>query len=1121
MHVAEWLRTLGLERYEPAFRENNVTADLLPSLTAEDLKELGVALVGDRRRLLTAIAALQSTPDVAAAVPEAGPVAKPEAERRQVTVMFCDLVGSTELSSRFDPEDLRELIGRYHARAAETVARFDGFVAKYMGDGVLAYFGYPHAHEDDAEQAVRAGLALIGAVGELQGPQRLQLRIGIATGLVVVGDLIGAGSAQEQAIVGETPNLAARMQALAEPGAVVISESTRRQIGGLFEVYDLGPQSLKGFAEPQRAWRVVSENLALGRFEALRSGATPLIGRDEEIDLLLRRWSQAKSGRGRVVLISGEPGVGKSRLAEVLAERVAGELHIRLRYFCSPHHQDSALYPIIAQMERAAGFSHEDSAAAKLTKLQAVLGTTGPQVEDVALIAELLALPATDFAPPLDVSPQRKKEKTFEALLRQVEGLSRQQPALMVFEDIHWIDPSSRELLDRAIERMVNWPVLLVATFRPEFQAPWVGQPHVAMLALTRLDRRDTAMMVANIAGNEGLPADIVQEIAERADGVPLFVEELTNAVLESGAQAALSSVPYPALSVPPTLHASLMARLDRLGPAAKAVAQTGAAIGREFGHELLAAVTDLPEPQLREALERLTQAGLLFVRGMPPHAYIFKHALVQDAAYGTLLRSGRRELHRRIAEALSRDPEHAESAPEILAYHFTRSAQTETAVGWWSRAGQRALSRSAYIEAGAHYENALSLAKELPDTSANRVIRLRLELGYGQALRWARGHLAPECAAAYLRARDLVETLEDVTERVRVWINIFTNAFGRADLAAMRDMLRRCTRDTEDLPGSYERRGALRMSGHTRFLEGDFAAAKHNLDQVAVAYAKGQISPGLEDIPAVTIGFLPLVLWPLGEIKRANQLSEEAVAQAKESGIIASTVLVTLYKIVFDLMCGNMRDAARHIASNIDLSRRHRLPLLMKIMAFFDGWAHWQERDRDSGMTAMRHALAEWRQEGFNLFMPLTEALMAHVEAAAGRLCQATGRLEGMIEEVDTTGQHWFDAELHRLHGKLLLRKNPVDVAGAEAAFQEALAVAHAQGTKSFELRTTLNLAGLYTAEGRDSCIQKSVETMLTQIEAMPELRELSESHQLRRLLANPRNARGKSAAMEQGLFP
>ena len=518
--------------------------------------------------------------------------------------MFCDLIGSTALSSRLDAEDLREVIRTYQACVATTIQQFDGFIARYVGDGVLIYFGWPEARETDAERAVRAGLAVAAAVSAAPvSGEPLQVRIGIATGLVVIGEPIGSGDSRQQTAVGETPNLAARLQGLAGPDQVVIDAATRRQIGGLFECQDLGTVELKGLPVAVPAWQVLSENRTLGQFEALRSGATPLVGRDEEMELLLRRWAQAKAGNGRVVLISAEPGVGKSRLAEALAERIAAEPHVRLRYFCSPHHQDSALYPVIAQMERAAGFAHADAPAARLAKLQALLAATAPPMEDVALIAELHSLPSADLAPPLDVTPQRKKEKTFEALLRQVEGLSRQQPVLMMFDDIHWIDPSSRELLDRTIERVADWPVLLLAMFRPEFQPPWTGQPHVTMLTLARLDRRNTAAMVANVAGNAALPPEIMEEIAERTDGVPLFVEELTKAVLESGAQgaAALSSVPHPGLSVPATLHASLMARLDRLGPAARDVAQTGAAIGREFGYALLASVTDLPEPQLRD----------------------------------------------------------------------------------------------------------------------------------------------------------------------------------------------------------------------------------------------------------------------------------------------------------------------------------------------------------------------------------------------------------------------------------------------------------------------------------------------------------------------------------------
>jgi class 3 adenylate cyclase len=545
-----------MQRYEEAFRANEIDAGMLPRLTAEDLKDLGVTLVGHRRRLLEAIAALDTGPP---APPGASP---PTAERRQLTVMFCDLVGSTELSARLDPEDLREVIAAYHCAVAGVVAEFDGFVAKYMGDGVLVYFGYPRTHEDDAERAVRVGLSLIEAVRRLDLKSvELQARVGIATGLVVVGDLIGEGSAQEQSVVGETPNLAARLQARAEPDTVVIAASTQRLVADLFEYRDLGTVEVKGIAAPVPAWQVLRSSAVASRFEALRGAAlTSLVGRDEEIDLLLRSWTRAKVGDGQIVLISGEPGIGKSRITVELEERLHAEPHLRLRYFCSPYCRDSALYPFIDQLWHAAEFTRDDPPAAKLEKLETLLASAAPRDEDVALLADLLSLPVSERRPLANLGPQRKKERTLEALIRQLEGLACQQPVVMVFEDAHWIDPTSRELLDLAAERVRNLPVLLIVTFRPEFQPPWTGQPQVTTLALNRLDRRDRTALLMQIAGAKALPDEVVCQVADRTDGVPLFVEELTKSVLESGVTP---------LGIPTTLHDSLMARLDRLGPTA------------------------------------------------------------------------------------------------------------------------------------------------------------------------------------------------------------------------------------------------------------------------------------------------------------------------------------------------------------------------------------------------------------------------------------------------------------------------------------------------------------------------------------------------------------------------
>src|SRR6516225_3854065 len=559
MDIAAWLRGLGLEQYEPAFLANEIDEKVLPSLTSEDLREIGVVLIGHRRRLLNAIAALGTeVPIVTKTTVSHGSPAPANAERRQLTVMFCDLVGSTALSSRLDPEDLREVVAAYHRAVGELVVGFDGFVANYMGDGVLVYFGYPRAHEDDAERAVRAGLGLIDAVSRLDVKSaQLQARIGIATGLVVVGDLIGEGSAQQLSVVGETPNLAARLQALAEPDAVVIAAGTRQLVGDLFEYRDLGVVEVKGIAGPVPAWQVLRPSVVASRFEALRGSAlTRLVGRDEEIELLVRRWARAKAGDGQVVLISGEPGIGKSRITAELEGRLRAELHIRLRYFCSPYCRDSALYPFIDQLWHAAEFGHSDPPTAKLEKLEALLSRAAPRDEDVPLLADLMSLAVSERHLLPNLSPQRKKERTLEALSRQLEGLARQQPVLMVFEDAHWIDPTSRELLDLTIERIRTLPVLVIVTFRPEFQPPWTGQPQVTMLTLNRLDRRDRSALVAQIAGGDALPDEVIDQIADRTDGVPLFIEELTKSVLESG---------VPLVGIPATLHDSLMARLDRL----------------------------------------------------------------------------------------------------------------------------------------------------------------------------------------------------------------------------------------------------------------------------------------------------------------------------------------------------------------------------------------------------------------------------------------------------------------------------------------------------------------------------------------------------------------------------
>ena len=685
--IAVWLEKLGMSEYAERFTENRVDFSVLPDLTDQDLEKLGV-LLGDRRKMLRAIVNLEATEKSAPAITVAAPASAvpvglhDTAERRQVTVMFSDLVGSTALSARMDPEDLREVISAYQKCIAETVGRFGGLVAKYMGDGVLIYFGYPQAHEDDTERAVRAGLELVMTVSDLKTHEPLQTRVGIATGMVVVGDLIGTGASQEQAIVGETPNIAARLQGVAEPNMVVIAESTRRLLGNLFELEDLGAQDLKGIAGRVRAWAALRPSSVGSRFEALHaSGVTELVGREEELELLLRRWSRAKSGEGQVVLISGEAGIGKSRLTAELLERLASEPHTRLRNFCSPQHTDSALYPIISQLERAAGFAHDDTPHTKLDKLDTLLGQSATSAPDASLLGAMLSLPNDGRYPSLELAPPERRQRTLFALVSQVVAFSRQNPVLMISEDAHWADPTSLELLDHVVNTIPSLRVLLIVTFRSEFEPRWIGRPHVTALTLNRLAEREVGAIIDGVIGNKVLPANIRRDIIERTDGIPLFVEEMTKAVLEAGGEGAAiaAAVPSPALAVPASLHASLMARLDRLGPA-KEVAQIGAAIGRAFSYALLAAVAHRPEAELNSALDRIVAAGLLFRQGTPPYAtYLFKHALVQDAAYGTLLREPRRALHARIAETLENQfVEIAENRPEIVARHCTEAGQIE-----------------------------------------------------------------------------------------------------------------------------------------------------------------------------------------------------------------------------------------------------------------------------------------------------------------------------------------------------------------------------------------------------------------------------------------------------------
>ena len=994
MDVMVWLRSLGLGQYEAVFRQNDIDETVLPNLTAEDLKELGVVSLGHRRKLLDAIAALRT--DAGAKGPSTDPSTTPatqiashedRAERRQVTVMFSDLVGSTALSARMDPEDLREIISAYQKCVGETVRRFGGFVAQYMGDGVLVYFGYPKAHEDDAERALRAGLELVSAVSNLQTHVRLHTRVGIATGLVVVGDLIGSGASQERGIVGETPNLAARLQGIAEPNSVVIAQSTRGLLGNLFELEDLGAKSLKGVEGPVRTWAALRPSSVESRFEALHaSGLTALVGREEELDPLLRRWSKAKAGEGQVVLLSGEPGIGKSRLIAALLERLAAEPHTRLRYFCSPQRTDSAFFPIISQMERAAGFAEDDT---KLDKLDALIAHQTPR-QDIALFADMLSLPNDGRYPTLDLTPQRRRQKTLEALPGPVEAFARIKPVLTILEDAHWADPTSLEVFSGAVDRTAARRALLIITFRPEFEPPWIRQPHVSALTLNRLTPRDVEVMIDRVIGNRQLAANVRRDIIERTDGVPLFVEEMTKAVLEAEGQSAAerlpAGIPSSALAVPATLHASLMARLDRLGGAAKETAQISAAIGREFSHALLVAVMQKPEAQLQSSLNRLVAAGLLFRQGVPPHAtYLFKHALVQDAAYGTLLREPRRALHARIAKAMETQfPDIVESQPELLARHCTEAGLIERAALLWGKAGQRSLERSALVEAAEQLTRALSHIATLPVTSSLRGEQIKLQIALINALFHAKGYAAPETRAAAEQAHALIEQAlardEHVDDPVlafsvlfAVWVANFIAFKGDVLLELATQFMAAAETDAGTVPLMI---GHRIMGTTLMFTGGDLESARAHYDQSLELYDPAKHRPLAmrfgQDAMVTNLVYRALALWLLGYPERALADTEHALKEARKIGQASTLMFAFALASFTHICCGNFT-AANTVLEELVALASDKDVLLRKAEAISQQGCVLALTGRASDAVQMiTSGTAAWRSTGATIWTPL-----------------------------------------------------------------------------------------------------------------------------------------------------
>jgi class 3 adenylate cyclase/predicted ATPase len=1086
--IVDWLEKLGLSEYTQRFVANGIDFTILPDLTDQDLEKIGIVSLGHRRKLLRAISNLETiekgTPAVGVASP-AAPLPLDIAERRQVTVMFSDLVGSTALSAHMDPEDLREIILAYQKCVTEIVHRFGGFMARYMGDGVLVYFGYPFAHEDDAERAVQAGLETIAAVSALRTRGALRTRVGIATGLVVVGDLIGSGDAQERSIVGRTPNLAARLQGIAEPNTVVICDRTRRLLGNLFELKDLGPRDdLKGVGEPARAWAALRASSVASRFEALHaSGMTALVGREEEFELLRRRWARAKNGEGQVVLLSGEAGIGKSRLTAALLESIADEPHVRQRYFCSPQHTDSAFYPIIGQMERAAGLVPDDTPQARLDKLDAMLARTSTSAEDAALIAEMLSLPNDGRYPAVQLTPEQRRQRTLDALISQLQALTRSSPVLMTFEDAHWSDPTSLEALGRSVDGIATLRVMLIVTFRPEFDAPWIGRPHVTALTINRLAQREAGTIVDHLVGSHALPASIRKDIIDRTDGIPLFVEEMTKAVLEAESEDAVeriaAAVPLPALAVPASLHASLMARLDRLG-AAKEVAQIGAAIGRTFSHSLLAAVAHQPEVELESAIDRLIAAGLLFRQGVPPHAtYLFKHALVRDTAYGTLLRRPRAALHARIADTLeSQFPDVAERQPELLARHCTEAGLIDKAAALWGKAGQRSLERSALIEAAEQLTRALAQIAILPGTPALRREQIKLQVALITPLMHVKGYAASETKAAAERARVLIEQAETLGESPEDPLLLFSvlHSFWTANFVAFNgDALRELAGQFLTLAEKQKATVPL-MIGHrimgSVLHTGAFAEGRAHLDRAIALYDPAKHRPLAtrfgQDVRVAALSYRSWALWLLGYPEAALSDTSQALKDARSIGQAATLMYALVHAWFTHIQCGNYAVANAEADELVSLAEE-KGALFWKALGMsvqgcllvLTGKAKDAVQLITSGMTALRSTES-------TLWMPLHLPYLGRAYAELGQFNNACRCIDEAMTAAEKAKERWHEADIYRMAGEIVLMSPESDAAKAEAYFERALAVARQQQAKSWELRAATSYARLMRDLGR-----------------------------------------------------
>ena len=1031
--IRDWLDALGLARYAETFEREEIEPEDVAELDDTELAALGLPL-GPRKRILKAVVA------PATAVPPR------EAERRQITVMFCDLVGSTALSEKLDPEDLRTLMQSYQQAAGAVIEHYGGHVAQYLGDGLMTYFGWPQAHEDDAERAVRASLDIVEAVNAID----LAVRIGIATGPVVVGET-GAGDASVPKLaVGETPNLAARLQGLASADEIVIGPSTRRLLGGTFELVNMGEQALKGIVEPVQAHRITGIAATEGRFEAQHQHLTPLVGREAEMAMVMVRWEQAKAGEGRVILLSGEPGIGKSRITQTLRERIAEERHTRLRYQCSPYHTNSALHPVIEQIERAANFSRDDTPDEKLDKLDSLL----PIGAGRALVAALLSLP-TERYPALDMSPQKQKEETLRVLAEGMAALAAVEPVLLIFEDAHWIDPTSQELLDLMVPAVAGHPVLAVITPRPEFVPPWLSQGHVTLLALSRLGRAEAAAMIARVS-DDVLPDDVLDQIVARTDGVPLFVEELTKTVAEGSGGG-----------VPETLQDSLMARLDRLGTA-KEVAQVGACIGREFSGVLLAAVSSLDEDALAGALHKLVTAELMYHTS---NGYMFKHALMQDAAHESLLRERRKELHGQIARVIEeRFPSIVGQEPEVIARHYSAGDMSEPASEYWYRAGQHAVARSANTEACQHFKNALAMFEELPESNENLRREADILLAFAVALRVSHGYNHPELQGSYARARALSEALGDTEKHFRALFGLWGGAGAVGDYRGQDEFGRECLRIAESVGEQRFLLAAHRMLGSAKAQYGDHAVAREHLERAIDIYDPEQHSSEAltfgYDPQAISLGYLSGALWHLGYPDQAAATNARALRHKNAEKHGGTRMAVLSYAALLSIFRREHEEARaiseRLIAESDELGHS----ATSAWGRIFRGWALSRLRPEPENALETRRAFEEsvelWGLMSSSTWAVLVaDACLAQYET--GYALHALATAEDFMQ---SSGEHRMMPELYRLRGDIAIAA--AETGEAESMYCSAIESALADEAKSLELRAATSLAQFWQSQGK-----------------------------------------------------